>query len=358
MMTIPRWGTLAILCGTLVATATQAQTPTRVVLFVGDGAGVAHWTVARFALDSLAVDQFDALGLSDTRGANHTVTESAAGGTAFATGVRTFPGALSVGPDSQPHETVLEAAQRRGMATGVITTTYVIDATPASMFSHVTSRRMVSAIMPQLLEHHPTVILGGGREMFTGIRFNDSLTFLDAFRSRYTYVDSAPQLAALRLDTVTALLGLFAVQDLPLAPERHPSLAQLTETALTVLDRDPQGFFLLVENEETDTEAHANQPFAVIAAEMQALDEAIRSATAYQRRHPETLIVVLADHETGGMAVGVDSTGAPALAYSTRGHTADMVPIFAKGPGAERFRGVVRNDEIGRRLLAAVRGRH
>lgn len=340
----------------LVASA-DAQASRRLILFIADGAGAGHWSLARLVVGELAVDQFAAMGLSDTRGHDHTVTESAAGATAIATGVRTFPGALGVGPDSLPRETIFEAARERGMSTGLITTTYVLDATPAAFYSHSPRRTDWGTIIPHLLERRPTVLIGGGRGLFEQAMTSDSVPLLDILRRGYTYVDTPKAFRALKMDTVNTLLALLAEDDLPTADAREPSLAELTSTALRILDRNRNGFFLMVENEETDTQAHAHRLFDSLAKEMWAFDAAIRTALNYQERHRETLIVVLADHETGGLTIGTDSLNQETLLYSTPGHTAEMVPVFAHGPGAERFRGLKRNDEIGQLLLAWVRRR-
>lgn len=326
----------------------------RVIVIVGDGAGVGHWTVARIAAESLAVERFTAYGLVDTRGWHHLVSGSAPTGTAYATGVRSFMGAVGVGPDSLPRTSVLEYAQQRGMSTGLITTTRLTDATPAAYAAHYPRRDDV-AIAAQMAVKGVTVLLGGGRDAFSRARVDASTTALDSMRRRYTYVETADQLHALDLDTVPTLLGLFADADMPLAPRRAPSLSEMTRTALEILDRNPAGFFLLVENEEVDTQTHHNEPYEVVAAEMLDLDAAIRTAVAYRERHPETLIVVAGDHETGGLSVLANDDGDPELRYLTTGHTAAMLPIFAVGPGAERFAGMHDNDEIGRALIEAVR---
>jgi alkaline phosphatase len=305
-------------------------------------------------MDHLAVADFPVVGLVDTRGADHVVTESAAGATALATGVRTFYGGLSVGPDSLPRETVLEAARARGLATGIVTTTSWLDATPAAFVAHSPARRAWTRILEGYLAVRPTVILTGGRRALARRLPPDSTPAGERFRQAYTVVTTADELDRVGLDTVTALLGLLADGDLPLAPDRRPSLAHLAETALAVLDRDPEGFFLLVENEETDTQAHANAPLPVLAAEMRAFDEAVRAGLRYQLRHPETLIVVVADHETGGLSL-THAGDSLQLSYHTKDHTAELVPLFAQGPGAERFGGLLTNAEVGRRLIAAGR---
>ena len=126
-------------------------------------------------------------------------------------------------------------------------------------------------------------------------------------------------------------------------------------TALDILDRNPEGFFLMVENEGSDTEAHANVERDVLVAEMLDFDDAVRIALEYQERHPETLIVVTADHETGGISLNPDQERNVILGYSTDDHTAAMVPLFARGPGAERFGGLQENWQIGQLLLRAVK---
>lgn len=338
-----------------VGTAASARAQTRVILMVADGAGAGHWTIGVHSIGNLAVQQFPVVGLIDTRGANHIVTESAAAATAYSTGVQTFPGAVGVGPDSQPRQTVLEAAKERGLSTGLVTTTLLTDATPAAFTSHVAGRRNPVEIAAQMAIAGVDVLLGGGRVVFQRVMTRDSVLLLDAMRRRYTYVSSADSLKALRLNRVRALLGLFAEGDMDLGFARSPSLADMARAALEVLDQNPRGFFLLVENEETDTQAHRNQPYDVIAAEMVTFDDAVHVALEYQEQHPETLLVVLGDHETGGLALQPDSLGAVVTMYTTTGHTAELVPVFARGPRAERFAGIITNSRVGELLHAAVR---
>lgn len=349
-------GVAAIVTAWAAPAAAQTR-PARVILFLADGAGAGHWGAALTGRESLAVHEFPMSGLIDTRGADHTVTESAAGATAYATAVRSFAGALGVGPDSQPRTSVLEIAQERGMATGLVTTTYVIDATPAAFAVHGLRSDPRNTVR-QMAAKDVTVLMGGGRLVFEAVAGTDSspVPLLLDLERRYTYVDTVTQFRALRPERVERLLGLFAERDMPLAPEREPSLAEMAKTALAVLDRNPRGFFLLVENEETDTRAHTNDALHVLVTEMLAFDDAVREGLAYQARNPETLIVVLGDHETGGLSVVTDSTGALIAGYHTGGHTAEPVPMFAKGPGAEQFTGLLTNARVGVLLQAAVRG--
>ena len=348
-----RRGVIGVL-GTALAVACGGPTPPRVILFMADGAGNGHWTAARIARPDLAVAAFAVQGQMHSQGVDHLVTSSGPGATAIATGVRTTLRAVGVGPDEEPVTTVLEYATARGMGTGLVTTAMLTDATPAAFATHYPKRDHLAAA-EQMARQSVTVLLGGGRMMFANAVLDEGKRALDVMRQRYPYVDTPAALRALDPDTITALLGLFAEEDLPPASQRVPTLADMTRTALAVLDRDPDGFFLLVETEETDTQAHANAPFDTIAAEMLAYDDAIRVATEYRARHPGTLVIVTSDHECGGISVHEDVSGKPVLVYATTGHTAGLVPVFADGPGAERFRGLLDNDEVGRRLISLVR---
>ena len=333
------------------ATQSRESGPGSVILFIADGAGVGHWTLANAASDDLAIHRMPVGGLMDTPGSNHEVTGSAPSATAIATGVRSFMGALAVGPDSLPRETVLEVAHARGWATGLVTTASIVDATPAAFASHVTSRRQPVEILRQMTELPVHVLLGGGAiaVALAGVGVQAEL------ENRYTVVPNASRLSRATADTATTLFGVFAPGEMPPAAWRSPSLPQMTSAALAVLQRDPDGFFLMVENEGSDTYAHQNLPQGVIVAEMLTFDAAIEVALDFHSEHPETLIVVTADHETGGMHLAGDPVRDIVLGYGTGGHTAALVPIFAIGPGAERFGGLRGNDEVGQALLDLVR---
>ncbi|HEX7118698.1 MAG TPA: alkaline phosphatase [Longimicrobiales bacterium] len=339
-----------------VAPAPVASGPTRLILFIGDGVGASYWTAARFASDALAVESFRVVGLVDTRSASHKVTDSAAGATVYATGVRTYNGAIGVGPDTLPRRTVLEVAEERGLATGLVATSTVTHATPGSFAAHVKSRRMEPEIARQMARQGIEVILGGGRQFFDGSAEGAS-DLLPELTRRYSYIETAEALRSLRGDTVDALLGLFAPSGMDRAIDgRTPTLEEMTRTALEVLDRDPDGFFLMVEGSQPDWRGHANEPLEAVTAEMLDYDRAIGAALEYQARHPETLIVVVADHETGGLAIQGGESGELVARYTTDYHTAQMIPLFARGPGAERFGGLITNERVGQLLLEAVRG--
>jgi alkaline phosphatase len=405
-------GAFIALCTPLSQEALAQDTPPRVILIIADGAGASYWTAAAFAADRLAVREFPVMGLVDTRSSDSKITDSAAAATAYSAGVRTFNGALAVGPDSTSLATVLEIAQGRGLATGLVATSSITHATPAAFASHVPDRDLYWEIARQLAGAEVDVMLGGGRRYFDPTRRSDSLDLRSELEAQHTYIETPAELADLNTAEVQGLVGLFADTDMPAAPERSPTLPEMTRVALEVLDHDPDGFFLLVEGSQPDWRGHDHEPLSAIVAEMLDVDRAVAVALEYQRTHPETLIVVTGDHETGGLAIeqmgsrrqlsraaaaadaaavqlteagglasGEVSTLADSVAesmgrlsslmrrqarlvadssvliaaYTTGDHTAQMVPLFAAGPGAELFGGIKDNWRIGELLIAAVR---
>jgi alkaline phosphatase len=334
--------------------------PKNVILLISDGAGLAHWTLAALAKDDLALREMKTVGLVDTRGADHTVSGSAPTATAYATGVRTVMGAVGVGPNLVPVESVLEVAMARGMSTGVMTTTDLADATPAAFTAHAPSRDAMDEIARQMVTKGVTVLMGGGRRLFDPLTRADGSDLLAEARASYTYVSSLEELRDLDTDTVDALLGLFAEGPMGVVAVRgEDALVQMASSALEILGRDPDGFFLMVENEESDSQSHGNADRATLTAEMLDFDRLVRTALDYRADHPGTLVIVTSDHETGGMTLGYgpDQARSVEMQWGSFGHTGTLVPLFASGPGEERFGGLVRNDEVGRALLELLRER-
>ena len=378
---------------TMAAPLVVAQdSPKRIILFIGDGVGASYWTAAKMAADNLAVQQFRIMGLVDTRphSGNPTwpapyslrdtkITDSAAAATAFATGVLTYNGAIGVAPDSTPVKTVLEEAQERGMGTGLVATSRITHATPASFAAHVPSRAQEWEIAKQIAEHDIDVVLGGGRLWFDEAQRPDSMDLLIVIKATHTYVETADELRGLDTDTVMRLFGLVTPNHMPAAADRPVTLAEMTTAALGILHHNPRGFFLMVEGSQPDWRGHGNEPLADVVAEVLDFDRAIGAALAFQARNPETLIVVVADHETGGLALQyemvitqldsvavatsdsgqampvADTTFAFVASYTTTQHTPQMIPLFASGPGAEAFGGMIEIWRVGELLLAAVR---
>ncbi|WP_432534092.1 alkaline phosphatase [Kineococcus arenarius] len=392
------------------APAAGAPTAKNVILFVGDGMGAAHRAAGRLALAGLDRDLYmDSLPVS---GLVHTspedpaaiVTDSAAGATAYATGVKTFNGAVGVDPRGNAVPTVLERASDAGKATGLVTTGQITDATPAAFAAHVSDRGEQSRIAEQYLDSsRPDVLLGGGEDWWLpegnpgafpdapaedpeeGSR-SDRGDLLDRAQDEgYTYVNDAESLAA----ADGRVLGLFANQEMfQQNPEGEGdvyepvvSLEQMTQNALRVLAEDEQGFFLVVEEEGIDEFAHSNNAEKTIQA-VDELDRAVLAAKTFAERNGDTLVITTADHETGGMSIeavdeGDESGGGEAggvsaedgpfavvgrdeqftVDWTTSGHTGVDVPLTAYGPGSELFTGTYENTYVHDAILAAMLGR-
>jgi alkaline phosphatase len=314
------------------------------------------------------------------------VTDSAAAGTALATGVKTHNGVIGLDAGGRPVETVLERAEAAGLSTGLVTSGEVTDATTAAFGAHVPDRDQQTEIARQFLEETGVdVILGGGEDFWypptdpgripggtSQSGQGDLVQRAEALG--YSYVSDGAGLAAARGDKV---LGLFANRTMFLAaPEpagtnhRRVSLAEMTRKAIDVLSRDDGGFLLVVEEEAVDGQAHANNAGRTIEA-VQLLDRAVAVGTRFAERHDDTLVITTADHETGGMAI--EDAGSPPSAedgpfdvagsdrrfvvgWTTDGHTDADVPLTAAGPGAERLRGRHDNTYVHQVMAEALFG--
>jgi alkaline phosphatase len=338
-----------------------------IILFIGDGMGEAHRTAARWSAvgqsGALTMDRMPFVGWSRTASADNPITDSAAGGTAIATGVKTNNGKIGQDPDGNPLTTILERAQAKGMAVGLVTTVQMAHATPASFAAHVPDRNKMAEIASQMvLTTEVDVLLGGGEDEFlpttaTGCypeagEGSDDL-IAEATAAGYTYVCDATAFAAVDPTSTTRLLGLFADEEMP--RPFSPSLAEMTQKAIDILSQDPDGFFLMVEGGQIDWASHSNNAGYVISDTV-GLDEAIAVAQAYASTISNTLVIVTADHETGGMSANLMSGDEgpfpmPNLTpfyvnWTTGGHTDADVPTTAQGPWSDLLIGTYENTHI------------
>ncbi|MFB0517555.1 MAG: alkaline phosphatase [Candidatus Neomarinimicrobiota bacterium] len=332
--------------------------PRSIVLIIADGAGVGQHSLAYYHNDHYAPASFQHVGLMATCPSDRErVTDSAAASTAIATGVKTYNGAIAVDDNQKPLKTVLEYARERGMATGLVATSVITQATPAAFAAHVDSRSKHAEIARQMAAAGITVLFGGGR-----------VHFLAQDRGGEQEIDLLEAMSAHGVQIMAGLheplrgdhpvVGLFADGSLPAADKnRQPTTAAMALRALEILDNDPDGFFLMVEESQIDWGSSGNDADRV-RAEMASLNDLIDRVLAYQTQHPEVLVVFVADHETGGLAIQ-DKAMASGLkaAWTTRGHTSNLVPIFATGPGGEAFDAVVDNTFIGQTLIKYVTSR-
>lgn len=333
-----------------------------VVLLVGDGMGLTQLAAGRIlalGLDGrLHLERFPTVGLLTTHAAGAPVTMSDAAATALATGVKVASGAIGMDPSGRPLPTLLEVLRDAGWATGVATTTRITDATPAAFAAHVGARRDEARIAEQLSAAGIDLLVGGGRKYFLPRRSTvgggESRDLVAEMRARG--VEVVEDAAGLEAATRLPLAALFAVEPQQAEP-RSPTPEAMARKAIELLSGSGRPFFLLVEDEEIDTAAHANDG-ARMSGALHRFDGAVAAAAAFAAEDGETLVLVLGDHATGGLTIDSRSQGRElALLWGGRGHTGEPVPTYAYGPpsAAGRFAGVHDNTEIPG-LLAAVLG--
>lgn len=357
------------------------QTETHsVVLFIGDGMGVEIISIGKIfseislgaKLNLVSLANSGTSGYVTTHSASGPVTDSAASGTAIATGSKTANGMIGMSPDSSVVENIFELAVREGMSVGVVTTTSVTDATPASFLAHVPAREMQPEIAEQIVEGDASVVLGGGFWYFlppdSGMR-DDGRDLLEIARQRgFDVVFDRNGLLNFHGDRI---LGLFSRKSLPFERSRLeteiPSLGEMTQVALDVLSKDPDGFILVVEGGRIDHAEHDNSISDAIG-EFFAFDDAIGRAMDFQTRDSLVTIVVTADHDCGGPGITGDEYGYPSyddleslvseqcpiVQWTSGFHTGSMVPVFASGPGNDLFAGIQDNTDIYRKIRSIL----
>ena len=322
--------------------------PKNIILMIGDGMGVAQVFAGLTANHGhLFLENFKSVGFSRTQSSNRYVTDSAAGGTALSTGTKTYNGAIGVNPDTIAVMTILEQAEMKGLETGLVSTSAITHATPASFIAHQKDRSMYEEIAADFLKTDIDVFIGGGYKHFTERKDGRNLTT----ELKAKGYDVLTDMNEIGLVKTGKLAGLTAPEHNGKAEERGEMLPMATQTALNILGKNKKGFFLMIEGSQIDWACHQNNNLFLIN-EMLDFDRAIGKALEFAAKDGETLIIVTADHETGGFALvdGDMKTGRIKGAFATGDHTGVMVPVFSFGPGADHFTGIMDNTDIPRKI--------
>ena len=356
--------------------------PENVIYLIGDGMGFGAVTSLLLSMEEeTGFEKAPVIGLSETCSANNYVTDSPAGGTALATGTRTCNGFLGVGPDSIQLESLLKKAQKMGKKTGIVVNTTLTEATPGAFYAGVTSRKESYTIAKQFTESGVDVAIGAGLSAFINRPDSVDMTEVlinkgyDVYLDWKSVLDTESQKFVGILDMgdvhrrnkkSTTIASAAEGQEVCLAArlaatEENADTTRFSEPteylhkactkALNVLEKEAEnGFFLMIESAIIDGYGHNNDSEGMIE-EMQEFDKTLQALIAYVDTHPNTLLVVTADHETGGTGVAyksheVNQPEGLHLNFSTKGHTGTVVPVFAYGAGAEKFRGIFQNREL------------
>ena len=368
--------------------------PQNVIYLIGDGMGFGAVSSLLLSQDSLTgFEKAPVIGLSETQSANNHVTDSPAGGSALACGTRVKNGVLGLDPVDGTHLTsILEKAQVMGKKTGIVVNTTLTEATPAAFYANVESRSMGFEIARQFTESGVDVAIGAGLSAFinrpdsldltrvlieekgydvyldwksvlntTSEKFVGILSMGDVHR-RNKPTTVKPGAAAGDEVCLAAKLAADAADeaDTTIFSEPDLYLEKASAKALTALEKNsPNGFFLMIESAIIDGYGHNNDSEGMIE-EMQEFDRTLQMLVQYVNAHPGTLLVVTADHETGGTGVGykghaVGEEAPVSLTFSTKGHTGTVVPIFAYGEGAEKFSGIMKNKDVPGKIEALIK---
>lgn len=401
-----------LLTGAVGALAGGAQ-PKNIIYMIGDGMGHVQLEAARVVKGApLTMDQFPVRHRATNASLDNSVTDSAAAGTAHATGYRTNNGMVAITPDGQELTSALRLAKAAGKATGVVVTDVVYGATPGSYLANVHNRSEQNAILEQaLFRTEPDVLLGGGLGVFNAIGGRERLA-----GTPYDLVTTRDELLAWKPEADRKLLGLFASSTMTYEvdrPTREPHIVEMVEVALEILSQSDTGFFLMIEGSRIDHAGHANDLVRGVH-ETLAFDQAVEVALNFAKERGDTLVVVTADHETGGLtppskapAPTVISQGVSTIAgqirmalnedptadvtelfhryagvtdltsrvqagslddlirailadrsftYTTTNHTAAPVPVLAFGPSAELFAEVEHIADMGRIAVQFLSG--
>ena len=311
--------------------------PKNIILMIGDGMGVSQISAGLYSNgNKLNLERFPIIGLHKSYSGSSLVTDSAAGATAFSAGVKTYNGAIGVDMDTVPVTTILEMAESAGMPTGLVATSSIVHATPASFYAHARYRKNYEEIAADLMESDIDLFIGGGAKFFERREF-DTRNLSDELRERggavASYMDG--DFKDLQVDRAKTLAYYSSDSEpLPFSQGRDYLVAasKLAVEYLHERDTEDRGFFLMIEGSQIDWGGHANDSEYIIS-EMLEFDAAVGQVLDFAQRSGETLVIVTADHETGGYAINNGSSmGDIQGAFTSDYHTADLIPVFAFGP--------------------------
>ena len=343
----------------------EPKKPSNIIFLIGDGMGLSAVSTGFYYGDQPSVfKRFHEIGLQQTSSASHKVTDSAASSTAMATGTLTYNGAIGVDTNKAALQNIAELLASKGWSTGVVATSTISHATPASFYAHVKQRYMEEVIAAQLIVSEIDFFAGGGRDKFNKRTDNIDILSLAAENGFTIGTTALPAPGTLSADQKYGFLP--APGDMPSVIQgRGDFLPEATILAISHLSQNQQGFFLMVEGSQIDWAGHDNDS-EYLVGEMLDFEKVIAAALDFAEKDGKTLVVVTGDHETGGYALvpkapeagqsGYPDNSEIEPAFATAQHTATLIPVFAFGPGADNFKGIYKNTEINHKMVALVKG--
>ena len=318
---------------------------------IGDGMSTPQVYAAILTSENAtSFERFPITGLAKTYSKSHKITDSAAGGTAIATGHKTNNGMIGMDSDSIPVPSILEMLYEKGMKTGVIASSYITHATPASFVAKNINRNNYEEIAIDFAKSDKVdLLIGGGRKHFT--EREDGINLIEQMVSEgWNYYDTLTD-----INENNKIMILASDGHLPSFPSRGNFLPDATVLAMEKLSKSKNGFFLMIEGSQIDFAAHNNDS-TYLVNEMIDFNNTINKVLDFAEKDGNTLVIATADHETGGLTM-IDPNGRyteTCFKFSTGSHSPLLVPVFAFGPGSENFSGIMENTDIIKTILKTM----
>ncbi|HSL89252.1 MAG TPA: alkaline phosphatase [Ignavibacteriaceae bacterium] len=335
--------------------------PKNIIFLIGDGMGVNYIAASFFDDENNPYRNFKSIGLVNIASLDRLITDSGAAATVLATGHRTVNRYISVDSAGNKLKTLFQFAKEKGKSVGLVSTSSVTHATPAAFYAHTDDRGRETDIAFQLAQSDVDVIIGGGTQFFLpdiigGSRKDDINVIQKMENKSYKGLNIFDYKAVVDADKVLCLMEKNGLKS---ASERINTLGDFTKAAIYNLNSNENGFVLMVEGSQIDWAGHENNQDYLLS-EMRDFNTAITEAFNFAQEDGNTLIVITADHETGGMAItGGDLDGENLkLGFLNKSHTAGFVPVLSFGPFEEKFRGILENYEIGQNLILLINPTH
>lgn len=338
-----------------IAISEKSKAPKNVILLIGDGMGLSQVSSSfYFGNTNPNFERFKHIGLIKTSSQNGLITDSAAGATAFSAGIKTYNGAIGVDSDTLAVELLTEIAAKKLISTGVVSTSSVTHATPASFYAHVRYRSQEEEIAAQLPLSSIHFIAGAGTDYF--FKRKDHINLGALFSNQGFILDTMALNRPENFSLEHKFAYLLSPDHMPKMSEgRGQFLSKATQLGLEYLSQNKNGFFLMVEGSQIDWGGHNNDSSYIIE-EVRDFDRVIGEVLDYAKKEGNTLVIVTADHETGGYTLASDKGNYNKIkgSFSTTGHSATLIPVFAFGPGSENFQGIYENNAIFHKIQNSV----
>jgi alkaline phosphatase len=328
--------------------------PKNIILLIGDGMGYPQITATEYTHGELNLSSMPYSGVTYTRSHDSKVTDSASSATAIAAGYKTINGMLGVLPDSSSVQSIAHYAGELGKTTALLATSTITHATPAAFAIHHPDRGDAFIIAEKYVDSGIDMLLGAGWNYFLpegegGERTDGRNLISEMEANGYIYIDQEEELS--QISSQDQVIAFLEGGDLQRAPERGKQMTQLTEAALERLSQNPDGFFMMIEGSQIDWAGHDNDAEWMMN-EMIDFDTVLGQVLEFAENDGNTLVIVTADHETGGLTLPGADEGEVSYEFSTGGHTASHVPVYSYGPSAEEFTGTYDNTDLAKKMFS------